>query len=244
MDIAEDGQRVVRAMTEADIRDVVDAYARAASDARAVGFDGVEIHGAHGYLLDSFIWLQTNRRRDGYGGATSNRIRFAVEVVAAIRRAVGPGWPIVFRFSQWKSGYYDARIADTPDELAAILQPLAAAGVSVFHASTRRYWEPAFADSARSLAGWARVLTGCPSILVGSIGMSRVHETRALRNAENTTVAVDGIERLLEIVTRDGIELVALGRALLADAEWANKIASGRTDDIRGLFPSDLETLS
>ncbi|MDE8654524.1 NADH:flavin oxidoreductase [Novosphingobium album (ex Liu et al. 2023)] len=244
VDIVEQGETVVRGMTEDDIAAVVDAYARAALDAWSVGFDGIEIHGAHGYLLDSFIWTKTNTRADRYGGPVENRVRFAVETVAAIRRAVGPDFPIVFRFSQWKSGAYDARIADTPEELGAILRPLAQAGVDIFHASTRRFWEPAFAGSGLTLAAWAQRLTGKPAILVGSVGLDRIHETRALRNAENTTVATAGIDRLLEIVADQRIALVALGRALLADAEWANKVAAGRQDAIRGLVPADLEVLT
>lgn len=244
VEIIEDGEVVVKAMAEADIAAVVEAYARAAADAKAVGFDGVEIHGAHGYLLDSFIWRETNRRVDRYGGPAANRIRFAAEVVSAMRDAVGSEFPIVYRFSQWKSGNYEARIADTPNELAALLRPLAEAGVDVFHASTRRFWESAFDGSELTLAGWAQQLTGKPAILIGSVGLDRVHETRALRNPENTTVGTTGIARLLEIVAEQDIALVALGRALLADAEWANKIAAGRDSDIRGLTPDDLDILT
>ena len=159
-----------RAMHRRDIDVVVAAFAKGAVDANALGFDGVANHGAHGYLLDQFIWARSNQRDDAYGGSQENRIRFAVDLVAAVRAAVGPDFPIFFRFSQWKSYDYRAEIATTPDELARILQPLAAAGVNVFDASTRRFW-PAFSRSDLNLAGWARKLTGRVAMTVGSVGL-------------------------------------------------------------------------
>jgi 2,4-dienoyl-CoA reductase-like NADH-dependent reductase (Old Yellow Enzyme family) len=156
MEIIEDGQVVVRAMTQADIDEVVASYARAAADAERIGCDGLELHGAHQYLPDAFLWQVTNQRSDAYGGSIEKRVRFAVEVVRAVRAAVSPGFPVVFRFSQWKLSDYAARIADTPEELAQILLPLADAGVDIFHASTRRFWEPAFPGSPDPLATWTR----------------------------------------------------------------------------------------
>ena len=102
MDIFEDGERVVEAMSASDLAAVVQSYARAARAAEELGFDGVEIHGAHGYLIDQFLWEFTNQRKDMYGGTIPNRVRFATEVVAAMRTAVADDFPIVYRFSQWK----------------------------------------------------------------------------------------------------------------------------------------------
>ncbi|MBM3570915.1 MAG: 12-oxophytodienoate reductase, partial [Alphaproteobacteria bacterium] len=150
--IVEGGAAVVAALNERDIAEIVASYARGARWARELGFDGVAVHGAHGYLLDQFLWGVTNDRADRYGGTLDNRCRFAVEVVSAMRAAVGPDFPIVFRFSQWKMNDYDARIASDPDELAVILGLLARAGVDCFDVSTRRFWLPAFEGSARSLA--------------------------------------------------------------------------------------------
>ena len=129
------------------------SFARAAAEAKAAGFDGVELHGAHGYLLDQFHWPVTNRRTDRYGGDMAGRVRLSAEIVAAVRAATGPQFPIAFRFSQWKGADYNARIAEDPAELEAFLTPLAEAGVSIFHASVRRYWLPAFEGSDRTLAG-------------------------------------------------------------------------------------------
>ena len=117
------GAAVGEPATARQLEAVVAAYARAAAAAREAGFDGVELHGAHGYLLDQFHWPQTNRRSDSYGGDIRGRVRFSYEVVAAVREAVGPDFPVAFRFSQWKGGHYDARITEDPGELAAFLAP-------------------------------------------------------------------------------------------------------------------------
>src|SRR5205085_4201624 len=101
-------------LTEAQIAGLVEAYARGAADAQRLGFDGVELHGAHGYLIDSFFWSETNRRTDRWGGDIEGRTRFGAEVVKAIRAAVGPDFPISFRWSQWKQQDYRARMAATP----------------------------------------------------------------------------------------------------------------------------------
>jgi len=100
---------------------VIEAFGSAAAEARSAGFDGVEIHGAHGYLVDQFLWEHTNRRSDAYGGSFENRLRFAVEVVAAVRAAVGPDFPVILRFSQWKMGDYSGKLVGSPEELETLL---------------------------------------------------------------------------------------------------------------------------
>ncbi|MFI5998184.1 NADH:flavin oxidoreductase [Streptomyces sp. NPDC051362] len=211
-----------RAMNRADINNVIGAFAQAAADAERIGFDGVEIHGAHGYLIDQFLWSHTNRRTDEYGGNAVERTRFATEVIEAIRERVPSDFPVIFRFSQWKASAYSARLADTPDELQALLAPLADAGVSAFHASTRRYWEPAFEGSDLNLAGWAKKLTGKTAITVGSVGLDADIFEGSAKPA--------GLEPLVERLERDEFDLVAVGRALLADHEWARKVLAGQTD--------------
>ena len=122
-------------MTQQDIDDVVRAFAEGARDAQRVGFDAVEIHGAHGYLIDQFFWEGTNQRTDGYGGSMAARGRFAVEVIEACRAEVGPDFPLILRWSQWKQQDFTARLAETPQLLEAFLQPLIDAGVDAFHCS-------------------------------------------------------------------------------------------------------------
>jgi 2,4-dienoyl-CoA reductase-like NADH-dependent reductase (Old Yellow Enzyme family) len=211
-----------RAMTRADIDDVIGAYAQAASDAERIGFDGVEIHGAHGYLIDQFLWSYTNRRTDEYGGDPVARTRFAAEIVEAVRERVSQDFPVIFRFSQWKGYDWSARLADTPDELQAVLAPIADAGASAFHASTRRYAEPAFEGSDLNLAAWAKKLTGKAAITVGSVGLDGDLTTESAEPA--------GLERLAESLERDEFDLVAVGRALLADPQWARKVLGGRAE--------------
>ena len=122
------GNAVAEPATEPELDGVVAAFARAAAEAKAAGFDGVELHGAHGYLLDQFHWPVTNRRTDRYGGDMAGRVRLSAEIVAAVRAATGPQFPIAFRFSQWKGADYNARIAEDPAELEAFLTPLADGG--------------------------------------------------------------------------------------------------------------------
>ncbi len=225
-----DGQVIVHGMTQVDIDAVIAAFAQAARDAQAIGMDGVEIHGAHGYLIDQFFWAESNTRDDGYGGDLAGRSRFALELVRAVRAAVGPDYPIIFRFSQWKQQDYSARLVQTPDELKAFLAPLAEAGVDIFHCSTRRFWEPEFEGSDLNLAGWTRQLTGKPTITVGSVGLDGEFLQFMVKTDKVAQPA--GLEGLLERLNRSEFDLVAVGRALLVDPDWARKVRDGRQQDI------------
>jgi 2,4-dienoyl-CoA reductase-like NADH-dependent reductase (Old Yellow Enzyme family) len=234
------GKKAGDPMTAADVRDVIRAFGDAARSARELGFDAVEIHGAHGYLIDQFFWDGLNERDDAYGGAFENRIRFGAEIVAAVRREVGADFPIIFRFSQWKQQDYDAKLARTPDELAAFLQPLTAAGVDVFHCSQRRFWEPEFAGSGLNLAGWTKKLSGKPTITVGSVGLSG--EFIAAFRGESSQAAP--LDELIARLERDEFDLVAIGRAILVDPAWARKIHEGRHDELAPFTREALATLS
>jgi 2,4-dienoyl-CoA reductase-like NADH-dependent reductase (Old Yellow Enzyme family) len=228
-----------RAMTRQDLDDVIAAFADAAAAAERIGFDGVELHGAHGYLLDQFLWAATNRRTDAYGGDPVARTRFAAEIVEAVRERVSPEFPVIFRYSQWKGGAYDARLTETPEELEAILTPLAAAGVDAFHASTRRYWLPEFDGSDLNLAGWSKKLTGKPAITVGSVGLDGAFNPGSREGAP-----VKNIDELLDRLERDEFDLVAVGRALLQDPRWAAKVLAGRFDELAPYDPAATKTLS
>lgn len=243
MEKLKDGKKTVHGMTQTDIDDVVAAFAQAAKDAQAIGMDGVEIHGAHGYLIDQFFWEGSNQRTDNYGGNMANRGRFAVEIIQAVRAAVGPNFPIVFRYSQWKQQDYSARLAQTPDELKAFLQPLVAAGVDMFHCSTRRFWEPEFAGSELNLAGWTRQLTGKPTITVGSVGLDGSEFTSFLAGTEEIAQP-SNLEGLLTRFAAEEFDLVAVGRALLLDPDWAAKIRDGREDETLPFSQSALGSLT
>ncbi|MCK5873273.1 MAG: NADH:flavin oxidoreductase [Alcanivoracaceae bacterium] len=225
------GKVVGHAMSKDDIQDVVKAFADAARDARALGFDGVEIHGAHGYLIDQFFWEGTNQRDDEYGGSLENRSRFAVEIIRAVRAAVGEDFAIVLRYSQWKQQDYSARLVQTPEELGRFLAPLVEAGVDIFHCSTRRFWEPEFDGSDLNLAGWTKKLTGKPTMSVGSVGLDDdfIGETGMAMGGDAAPVGIDELVRRMDA---DEFDLVAVGRALLQDPQWLEKIRDGRSEEL------------
>jgi len=241
-EIVENGKAVVKAMSERDCEEIADSYARCARAVREMGCGGVALHGAHGYLMDQFFWSETNRRSDRYGGGMENRSRLACLVVERIRDGVGPGFPIVFRFSQWKMTDYDARIAESPAELGVLLDRLVAAGVDWFDVSTRRFWEPAFEGDPRSLAAWTRHLSGKPAIAVGSIGLDRPHQSKVFRDKVDIAAQFADVEPVAEALARRDFDLAAVGRAILADPEWPEKVRTGRTAEIRPFERADLAT--
>jgi len=230
-------------MSRQDIADVIQAFAQGAADAKALGFDAVEIHGAHGYLIDQFFWEGTNQRDDEYGGSLEKRGRFAVEVIEAVRAAVGPEFPVILRWSQWKQQEYTARLVTSPQQLEQFLAPLSAAGVDIFHCSTRRFWEPEFEGSDLNLAGWTRKLTGKPAITVGSVGLNAdfipAPGQTAFKDAE--PASLDELMRRLEA---DEFDLVAVGRALIANPEWPRLVAEGRTADLEAFHVTMLGALA
>ncbi|TSH98296.1 hypothetical protein FOZ76_02790 [Verticiella sediminum] len=192
-------------MTTGDIADVVASYARAAGQAEALGFDGVEIHAAHEFLLDTFLWEDSNTRTDAYGGSLEKRLRLTVEVV---------------------------------QELGRILKPLAKAGVDVLHASAQRFWEPAFAGSLLSLAGWAHKLTGKPAVAVSSVGLRGAID----EDAGAASSAPADLHGAAERIEAGEFDLIAVGRALLlADPGWTDKVGQGRFDELRGYDAAILE---
>lgn len=229
------GKVVGEPMTDADIADTIEAFAKAAASAKEIGFDCVELHGAHGYLIDQFFWEGANKRTDAWGGDLVKRTRFAAEIVKAVRKRVGPDYVIIQRFSQWKQQDYTARLALTPDELAKFLEPLTDAGVDIFHASTRRFWEPEFPGSDLNLAGWTKKITGLPSITVGSVGLKGVDFVHSLRNPDSSEVSDLG--ELEARLARNEFDLVAVGRALISDANWAAKVRDGRTRELQPFSP-------
>jgi 2,4-dienoyl-CoA reductase-like NADH-dependent reductase (Old Yellow Enzyme family) len=239
------GERIGTPLSAEQVADLIDAYARGAETARALGFDGVEIHGAHGYLPDQFMSPETNRRTDIYGGDAGERGRFAGELVRECRRRVGPDFPISYRFSQWKLWNYDARLAQTPDELLAVLGPLVESGVDFIHCSTRRFWQPEFSGSALNLAGWVRKLTGVATITCGSVGLTEefLAGLRPGGRAATQSSGVADLSLLLQMLERGEFDLVAVGRALLSDPEWASKVRDKRLLELRPYDPESLKAL-
>jgi len=234
------GKQFGEPMSDAAIADTIAAFARAASDAKSLGFDAVELHGAHGYLIDQFFWEGTNKRSDRYGGATlAQRGRFAADILQAVRTEVGPDFPLIIRLSQWKQQDFTVQMAKTPREMADWLQPLADAGADIFHCSQRRFWEPEFAGSDLNFAAWAKKLTGKPTITVGSVGLTG--EFIAATAGESSEPA--SLDELLRRLDRGDFDLVAVGRALINDPEWVLKIRDGRREELMSFSPASLATL-
>ena len=204
----------------------------------------MEIHGAHGYIIDQFFWDGTNVRADNYGGDLVKRTRFAADIVRAVRAEVGNDFPILLRFSQWKQQDFSARLAPTPQELEKFLGPLTDAGVDMFHCSTRRFWEPEFADSGSdmNLAGWTKKISGLPTMTVGSVSLNEDFITSFRAKGADTEKANMNI--LLEMLARGDFDLVAVGRALLVNPDWPNKIRAGQFDKLVPYTPEALQTLA
>lgn len=229
-----------KALTTKQIGELIEAYASAAVSAQKVGFDGVELHGAHGYLIDQFNWAVTNLRTDGYGGGIAERTRFACEIVKEIRHRVGPDFPIIMRFSQWKLQDYGARLAETPDELAAFLQPMVDAGVDSFHCSQRRFWECEF-DSDLNLAGWTKKITGLPTISVGSVSLNQDFIATTVHGERTGSADIGALVAMME---RGDFDMIAIGRALIVDPDWAVKVRSGKIGNIQPYSTDALTTLA
>lgn len=227
-------------MTLEDIQDTIAQFAASAKSAKDLGFDVLEIHGAHGYLIDQFFWEVTNTRTDEYGGRTlKERSKFAVDIIKAMRAAVGPDFTIIIRLSQWKQQDYKSRLATTPAEMEEWLLPMKEAGVDIFHCSQRRFWEPEFEGSDLNFAGWAKKITGQPTITVGSVGLKGdFMGAFAGQGSEKSDLS-----ELLKRLDRQDFDLVAVGRALLSDNAWVKKIKEGKLDEISDFSAESLGVL-
>ena len=213
--VTEHDQVVAHAATAHDREALLASFSRAAAEAKATGFDGIELHAAHGYLLDSFL-------RTGDVG-------YVQTIVAETRRQVGPDFPLILRFSTWTVTDYAARYIASPSHLAQLLEALASAGVDVFHPSVRRYWEPAFPGEVGTLAGWTRKLSGLPVIAVGSIGL----ETSQYSGSGPASLA-----SLYQNYDHGDFDYAAVGRPLLTEPDWVNLVAAGAFDRIRPFYES------
>ncbi len=202
-------------MSRNRIRSVVEAYGTAARYARLLGFDAVEINGGHSCLIEQFLRPETNTRLDEYGGDAEGRVRFACEVLHAVRKAVGRKFPVIFRLSQFSlPGWKSDPLVKSPAELEKLLSPLCLAGVDIFACDGEMVMQPAFRGNALNLAGWIRLLSRKPVITGGGVGVEI------------------GVERALPRFMAHECDLLSVGRALLADAAWASKIRCSQEQDI------------
>jgi 2,4-dienoyl-CoA reductase-like NADH-dependent reductase (Old Yellow Enzyme family)/NADPH-dependent 2,4-dienoyl-CoA reductase/sulfur reductase-like enzyme len=202
-----------REMTVEEIAEAVAYFAEAALRAEKIGFDGAELHAAHGYLIDQFLSPTSNKRKDEYGGDVNNRARFLLEVIAAVKEAVGEDYPVWCRMDGKEYGVEGITLEDA-QKTARMVED---AGLAAIHVSA---WGPATPTNRATstfvpaiieeLAEGIKKVVSIPIIAVGRI------------------TPEDG-ERMLK---EDKADLIAVGKAMLADVEWVNKVASGKTDDI------------
>jgi 2,4-dienoyl-CoA reductase-like NADH-dependent reductase (Old Yellow Enzyme family) len=183
--------------------EVRQGFVAAALRAREAGFDGVEIHGANGYLLDQFLTDYLNLRTDEYGGSTENRVRFPVEIAKAVREAVGPEMTVGIRVSQSKVSDHDHRWAGGATEAQIIFSTLAATGVDFIHTTEYKAYAPAFGDEGPSLAALAKQHSGLPVIANGHL---------------------DDPETAVSMLTDSAADVVALGKAALGNRDWPNRV--------------------
>jgi 2,4-dienoyl-CoA reductase-like NADH-dependent reductase (Old Yellow Enzyme family) len=233
-----------RAMTLEEMKAIGEGFVRSACVARDIGASGIEVHCAHGYLLDQFLWQGSNVREDGYGGPDiADRVRFPAEIVGAIRHECGPHFLISLRFSQWKEVDYGAKVAANPDELERMVTILREAGVDVLHCSTRRFWEPEWAGDGKNLAGWVKALSGLPTITVGSVGLDTDVMTTFIEARDPSPRVAEAVADLETRMAAGEFDLVAVGRALIGDPDFVEKLANRDHDAIRLFTRADLGAL-
>lgn len=230
----------VREMVDEDFAQVLDAFESAARASKDMGCDALEIHGAHGYLLDSFLDPSTNHRDDHYGGSVENRMRFPLEVVRRVRAATGPGYPVIYRFSQWMMDDYEGQKWGNPEELGVWVRALADAGVDILHVSTRRATDVPFPEHGpRTLAGWAAQGSGLPVIAVGSVAVT-LSMDQSYGEARD---AVSDPAPALELVEAGEIDLLAIGRSLIANPDWVQRVRTGAWETLKPFDKAMLDTL-
>ena len=220
------GKKVAHKMTLEDIKQTINAYASDAKYCEEIGFDGVEIHGAHGYLIDNFFWEGTNIRDDSYGGSIEKRSQFVSEIIQAVRSNISQEFILGLRFSQWKQHDFEAKLAHSTDDLKKVLLSPVESGLDYLHSSMRRFWESEFEGSEENLAYWTKKISNIPTIGVGSVGLDSdfIDMTAPSKPAS--------IDKAIDDISKEKYDLLAVGRALLSDHEWVLKMKEGRLKDV------------
>ncbi|MDP2727074.1 MAG: tRNA-dihydrouridine synthase, partial [Dehalococcoidia bacterium] len=206
---------IPREITIDEIHEVVEAFGQAAKRVERAGFDMVEIHGGHGYLVTGFLSPHTNRRADCYGGDLNARMRFVLEVVRSIRSKVSPGFPVGIRLSG--AEYLEDGI--TVEETVQVARELERVGIDYIHISGGNHHtiEYEVAPMYQPLA-------------------LHVHAAEAVKRAVRIPVmasgSITGPELGEEILESGKADFISMGRPFLADPYFANKTAEGRPEDI------------
>lgn len=191
-------------MSVQQIREAVEAFADSALRAKRAGFDGVEIHGANGYLIDQFLTDYTNQRTDDYGGTVTRRLRFAKEVIEAVRTAVGSQFPVGIRLSQGKVNDFTHKW-DGESEAAVIFEDIARTGVDFIHVTEYDATAPAF-NAGMSFAALAKKYGRLPVIANGNL---------------------EDPEKASQMIKTGNADLITLGKGALANPDWPNRVKQG-----------------
>ncbi|MFP7473629.1 NADH:flavin oxidoreductase [Niallia taxi] len=194
---------VPKEMTKEEMNDVKKSFVNAAQRAKAVGFDGVEIHGANGYLLDAFLTEYTNLRTDEYGGSTENRVRYLVEIASEVTKAVGNDFIIGMRISQSQVNDYFYKWSGKEEDAKIIFTSLGQSGLDYIHVTEFEAWQPAFDGGEESLVSLAKKYSQLPIIANGQL---------------------EKIEKAAEILNSGDADIVTLGKGALADHDWVKKV--------------------
>jgi 2,4-dienoyl-CoA reductase-like NADH-dependent reductase (Old Yellow Enzyme family) len=167
-------------------------------------------------------------------------------VLKQVRQRVGPDFPIFMRISQFKMMDYTARLAETPQELAAFLEPLADAGVDLFDCSIRRFHQPAFDGSDLNLAGWVKKLSGKPTMCCGGIGLGSGAVDFGDANAYKVIAesSLSEVDKVCAMLDRGEFDLVSLARAILGDPAWPAKVRQGREAELTPFTAEQMLRLS
>jgi 2,4-dienoyl-CoA reductase-like NADH-dependent reductase (Old Yellow Enzyme family) len=198
---------IPREMSKEDIREVISGFAKAAKRAKDAGFDGVEIHGANGYLLDEFLTDYLNQRTDEYGGSTENRVRIMIETTNAVREAVGNDFVVGIRISQGKVSDYHHKWAGAEKDAEIIFSSLSKTGLNYIHVTEYDATKPAFEGTGLSLAALAKKYGTVPVIANGSLEES---------------------DKAEKFVARGEADLITLGKGALANHDWPKRAANGQ----------------
>lgn len=199
---------VPRELSEDEIQDIISSFSDAASYAVFdAGFDGVEIHGANGYLLDQFFTDYTNLRTDRWGGDIAGRLQLSLEVIKSVKQRVGQAIPVGIRISQGKVNDFFHKWANGEEDARVVFTLLAESGIDYLHLTEFEAWQPAFPDNPLSLVELARKYA--PQLTIMANGS--LHDPSRAQQ-----------------VMESGADFIALGRGALANHDWPERVATGK----------------
>lgn len=191
---------IPREIDESEIQEIIHSFANAAERAiNSASFDGIEIHGANGYLLDQFLTDYSNTRTDKWGGSTANRLRLSLEVIKAVRKRLGQEIPVGIRISQGKVNDFFHKWANGEEDAKTVFEALANSGINYVHVTEFEAWQPAFKDNELSFVKLARKYA--PNLTIIANGSLHIPE-RAVQTLD------------------DGADFIAIGRGALANHNW------------------------